>query len=71
MTFDEFLILYQDAPIIASSTFELACDDAAQLRVQVRHWQSSDTVPPSRWDIAALREGSWRTPARTYMPSGW
>lgn len=39
MTFDEFLILYQDAPIIASSTFELACDDAAQLRVQVRHWQ--------------------------------
>jgi hypothetical protein len=57
MTFNEFLSIYQDTPLIESSSFELVCDNAAQLRVQVRGWQRKGY-------IHALKRGAYILDAR-------
>jgi hypothetical protein len=62
MTFDEFLTLYQDVPLIESSTFELLCDDPAQLRVQVRGWQRKGYLHALKRGTYVLDERYRRAP---------
>ncbi len=62
MTFDEFLATYQDVPLIESSSFELACDEPAQLRVQVAGWRRKGYLHALKRGLYVLDERYRRAP---------
>jgi len=56
MTFEEFLSLYRDAPVIDSSTFPIVSPNPAQLRFQVSYWQKRGWVHPLKRGVYVLDE---------------
>jgi len=54
--FEQFLEIYQDTPLIESSTFSLTGEDPGQLRSRVSHWQRKGRLPRFSGDLDFLED---------------